>query len=767
MFKLKYYLIFILISINIEAQINSNISEFLISSLQNLSKNNQSESIYIQTSKDIYETSEDLWFKGYILNNQSLIPSLLSKSLYVQLTEDKTNKIVWEEKYSVDNGFVDGHIYIQDTLQSGIYRLSAYSKFSLLDSKKAIHSTRKLQIVKNITDYYSATKIDSTTTSKVLVKKEIQFQTFPEGGHLVSNIESRVAFKAVDKNGLPQKISGGLYENDKRILDIKSIHAGMGDFKFLPNHLKRYHIELDSFSDKKKYQLPKIKETGYGINLLNNTKDNLRFIVSRNLNNLEENVYLRIQVRGIVYGLAKINVGKKRIIKIPLKNLPEGISEVTLFDKDLNPVLERLVYVNQDKKLHIKTILDKGEYLTKEQVNLKIKVTDAENNPVRANIGLSVFDDFYKSSKNEKTIETHYQLSTQLKGNLYNPTYYFNKNNENRKLALDLLLLTQGWRNYIWNEDVLKKGPFKKEPIINTEVKGRLYTDKKEYYNILSKQYVLAFKADDKGTNLIEVDSIGNFTVPEKIIQKSVRAYLYLRLFISDSKYKDNIFITANNPGFSEINNYIKNKNFEYPIEKQKTSTKKTIQPFITSNYINKLDEVTVKAKKKKVFRDKYIGTLDSLARLGNLDYVCKNNILNCENHPGSKTKPVYGNTYLERKTNHGGEEKLQEIVYLRVKPYTEEELLKLYNIHRIKGYYPKKVFYEPIYDASEQINGFPDFRNTLLWKPNIITNEQGEASVSFYCSDTNAKFIGVLEGVSEDGFLGTESFEFFIRKRK
>ncbi|MDB2385225.1 hypothetical protein N9V96_02005 [Polaribacter sp.] len=56
-----------------------------------------SENIYLQTSKGIYETGEDLWFKAYILNSQTLLPSLQSETLFLTLTNIKTKAVVWQE----------------------------------------------------------------------------------------------------------------------------------------------------------------------------------------------------------------------------------------------------------------------------------------------------------------------------------------------------------------------------------------------------------------------------------------------------------------------------------------------------------------------------------------------------------------------------------------------------------------------------------------------------------------------------------------------
>src|SRR6478752_896655 len=75
-------------------------SDQLAEQLQSLSKDNVSDLVYLQTSKGIYETEEDVWFKGYVLDAQYFTPSTRNKILFVQLIEDKTDKVVWEDRKS-------------------------------------------------------------------------------------------------------------------------------------------------------------------------------------------------------------------------------------------------------------------------------------------------------------------------------------------------------------------------------------------------------------------------------------------------------------------------------------------------------------------------------------------------------------------------------------------------------------------------------------------------------------------------------------------
>lgn len=82
-----------------------------------------------------------------------------------------------------------------------------------------------------------------------------------------------------------------------------------------------------------------------------------------------------------------------------------------------------------------------------------------------------------------------------------------------------------------------------------------------------------------------------------------------------------------------------------------------------------------------------------------------------------------------------------------------------------IKGYYGKREFYQPIYDEETVNDPFPDYRNTLFWSADVITDKNGSAAVEFFTSDINTYFEGVIEGVGPEGLLGKKEFSFFVSK--
>ncbi len=728
---------FLLCFLNSVAQVNSAITDQLAQQLYSVSKNNAADLVYLQTSKTIYETEEDVWFKGYVLDAQDFTPSNRSKTLFVQLIGDKNDTIVWEKKYEIENGFVHGHLFLKSKLPEGTYTLSAYSSHSFVKEPTAFYALKKITVVNTITQ----------KTNRVPLEKDsiVHFATFAEGGKLVSGIQSRLAFKAVNSKGIPVDVSGTLFENDIPLLSFKSSHAGMGSFDFIPDENKKYHIELSepkSVSEKI-YDIAPTESIGKTIHLLSNSREELSFKITQSTTAPEERIYLRLQLRGIVYSIATGILKKELIINIPLGDVPQGIAEVTLFTENALPVAERLVFVKHDQKLKIQTELNKTEFKTRDKANLKIKVTDQNGLAVVAHLGLSVYDAIYQNKADAKNIQTHYLLSTQLKGNIYNPTYYFDEKNQDRIEALDLVLLTQGWRDYVWNEVNLKEQR-NQTPLVFDEIKGKVRFEKIKKNKLKTvgiNLIVVATANENLKKHIIMTDSTGVFTAGSKEFKSGEGGYVYLELKSADNPKR---IIDFSNNFFEGINNNRKNKSLVYPISsRQEIEIKiEVASPFVGRKTINKLKEVVIVSKNKNGFRDKYIGSLNSLVGLQFYEpsaYFCHFGIFMCPNHPPPKVK-------LNR-------------------DLTEAELLEMFNVVMIEGYYGKKIFYEAVYDEVTLMDSTPDYRNTLFWKSDIITDEKGEATVDFFCSDINSLFIGNIEGVSGEGLLGADNFQFKVKK--
>jgi len=771
--------------VTVRAQTNDDLPTKLAEEFHALSENAPAEIAYIQTSKDIYETSEDLWFKVYLLDSRFLMPSLLSKTLYLQLLNSTTRKSVWDEKYEIQDGFANGRVYLESSLPEGDYLLAVYTENSFFNDTSEFKAVKRI-IVKQDINLSVPEPLKSEIPDKNNLNKNIQFTTFPEGGILVLGIQCKLAFKAVNPSGEPINVEGILFENNQPIKEFKYFHNGMGSFEFKPDAEKKYHIRLTHPSVDSTFLLPEIEKAGMSLKLFHREKDTLTFKISQFPDFVERDFYVRAQCRGVVYAMATGKVTKEIRIKIPLSLFPQGIAEVTLFNEELVPVAERLVYINPDRKIYLTADLSKDIFPTRGKVNLKITAKDESGYPVSANLGVSVFDKLYQNSGDSSNILSHVYLSSQLKGRIYNPSYYFNSSNKGREEALDLLMLTQGWRKYIWSEKNLKSTGEIKEKVIFDGVSGEIYIPERKNKIPRDQTFVMAFAPNkDSLKIIIQADSLARFDVSTELLKRSEDDYVYLKPFSSypNQQVKSwdplalpeyELHIKLTDP-FKTINRLMLNKHVCFPLENLNVRFADTLNQYEIDANVVRIKDVSIKGKRANMIRGKYLGMLDSLAKYDYLasrdDYVCFYGVLNCPRHvrePGYR-KPTDGLTYYKIMNYGLSNEYVVDVRYHAptTPRYSEQDLLKINNLVRVKGYYGRREFYQPNYDLNKGEESIPDFRNTLLWEPSVITDENGEATLSFFCSDIYTDFVGRIEGVSDDGLLGAGTFKFTVRKEK
>ncbi len=730
-----------------------------------------SELIYLQVSKGIYETGEDLWFKAYQLNAQSFGLSDQSKTLYLQMINCE-DSIVWQEKYPVENGMAFGHVYVSEKLSEGDYFLEAYTRHSFHNDTTGIISSRKIRVVKNIAH-------DSQQPENI-EKDCLQFDLFPEGGNLVSGLPSRVAFKATNGRGYPVAVKGTLYQGEAPVIRFESRHDGMGAFFFTPDSEKKYRIELDNGAE---YSLPEIYLQGMTLCLFKQDKKYLEFFISQAEGSPAQEICLLGQIRGMICCVAKGVLKDRLKIKMPLNEFPyQGIVEFTLFNGNMQPVAERLVYVNPEKKMRIKIEPDKKTYAIREKATLKIKVTDENGRPLKTNLGISVFDKAYDNPADPVNVLTHCYLSSQVRGKIHNPLYYFDDKNKDRMSAMDLLLLTQGWRRYVWN---IENAPDHENLFLSDEIIGiQSVGSKKKGKKAQGTEQLIQISGAEGNSMYIWADSTGSFTVGTDMLKELRGGYVYLKPMLSN-EYKPKLEIED---CFAQIDSIRKKKSRYYPSAEPEQDENGLILdlPVVSSDSTVLLDGVTVTGKARRAFRDKFMGRLDSLAQkdLNNI-WVCNSCGLLLNYKPGydghhavngcradSMSRPVDGQTYRIAKFEHFQSSGVgipfrvidEQLVVYHGPLYSEAELLRMNNIWRAKGYYAEREFYKP--DEIDMQLSTPDARNTLLWKPSVITDEKGEAEVTFFCSDINTGFIGVAEGVDGTGLLGSGKCEFRVIRK-
>jgi hypothetical protein len=329
----------------------------------------------------------------------------------------------------------------------------------------------------------------------ILIDKDYtDLQFFPESGELVHGLPSKVGFKAVDVNGKGVFIRGDVVDqNDSIITTFESNALGMGSFVIpVADKAKTYYARLASKLDPNNMlllPLPKVNPVGNTLSVEKRGDKLVLIAVSNYLDNV--NIDLVVSCRGMVYFNQKVAL-KDGVWggAIPANSLPDGIIACTMLDNTKQPVAERL-YFNQrpGERLQVELATDKGEYAKREKTNLNIKNTNSLGEPVDASLSVLVInkEQMGEIQNKRQNILSYFLLDSELKGEVETPGYYFDESNNNDK-DLDALMLTQGWRKYLYSKpyDELPYKPEKGLTITGRVTAGLLEKEKMAKLTMMS-----------------------------------------------------------------------------------------------------------------------------------------------------------------------------------------------------------------------------------------------------------------------------------------
>jgi hypothetical protein len=449
--KFLYLLLVLILATNRFAYCQSE-GLFLNNAAFILGKQPATEKVYLHLDKPGgYFFGDTIWYKAYTVIGTHHQLSALSRVLYVELISLK-DSIVTRQTLHLLSGVAWGDIPLPRTLKQGSYRIRAYTNW-----------------MRNTPDYFYEQKIRIGGIAPLLAKPAIaknpDVQFFPEGGNLVEGVRSRVAVKATGTNGLGEDIKGTIEDNQGNIVaDFATQHLGMGVFPLIPQSGKPYKAKITipgetAFS----IDLPKAVIAGYTLAISNNDKDSLYIKVAVNdkiLNQQKNSIfYIIAQNNGKVYYTSQ---GKLETLvytaKVAKNRFYTGITQFTLFGQNGEPLAERIAFIQSSDtiKFNISTNNTTQTYSTRQKVKIGLNAKDNTNKATTGSFSVAAINESRAGAdeNEESTILNNLLLTSDLKGYIEQPNYYFtNSNNTEKKQAdLDILMLTQGYRRFEWKQ---------------------------------------------------------------------------------------------------------------------------------------------------------------------------------------------------------------------------------------------------------------------------------------------------------------------------
>jgi len=607
---------------------------------------------------------------------------------------------------------------------------------------------------------------------------------YPEGGAIMEGTLCKIAFKAMTSNGQSTEITGVLYDRAGAELgNIRSDYLGMGSFSHLSQKGNSYYVVCqNNKGQSKRFDLPAAVDRGYALSI-NTVRDKLYISVLRPAEMTQnDELYLLAHTRGMIHFVGSWDIEKNTVV-FTKDQFPSGVLHLILFDAGMNPVSERLVFINKADQARVTYQPDKENYTARSLVNNKVTVVDSEGQPLTGSFSVAVTSDKEVIPDSTSNILTQLLLTSDLRGHIENPAYYFQNNNAS-VWALDLLMRTQGWRRYDIAEMVKGNISRPTSPLeLGPEISG------------IVKSVLLGKPVEDLEVTVISLK--GGYFDNTKTNKEG-------RFFLGGGELPDSTRIIVSavpRKGMTRMDLILDRETFPKrtlpavpAAEVDKTQfaryVDKAEQKYTWENGIRviNLDEVVIEAQRKPPRTSSYYSSPSSSITEDRLEKI--NDIKIALMQLGVF---VSGNSYSIR----GGGEPL---VVIDDVPVDIEylDMINIYDIAQIDvlkdasntaiwgsrggngviviftkdgtgvsktsiqfhiktitplGYQTPVEFYAPKYDTPEKRRSQnPDLRTTIHWQPDVRTDSLGMASFEFYTADESTSYTVIIEGLANDG---------------
>ena len=752
------------------------------------------EKLYVHVAKDFYLAGETIWFKVYAVDGYFHGPLSLSRLVYVEILGHDQRPVL-QAKIEMKEGMGWGSFSIPVSMGSGHYRLRAYSSW-MKNFNPDYYFEEPLTIVNTLRETASTQPMTS-------VAYDIRF--FPEGGNLVDGLSSVVAFAASDRVGRGMDCRGVIV-NQKMdtVARFQSLHAGMGRFTLLAHNGDQYTALVRMGDSLYRAALPQVYPQGAVMQLTDGSHGKLKITVRSHSANDNQQLFLLVHTRQIIKNsqLARSDASGEVSFYVDRDSLEDGVSVFTVFNNARQPLCERLYCKKPSKNLAIAINTNQAVYHTRNRVDLDLVAKDQSGVPVQANLSMSVFLLDSLQPMPQEDIRSYLLLTSELRGYIESPGYYFNHDGPEATEALDNLMLTQGWRRFKWEDVFNDQHPYfeflpeTEGPVVNGRIThkqtGQVGRNIMAYLSVPAKKYGFAVAVSDS-SGMVHFN-------PEMIYGNSELIASLNNRF--DSNYTIDVF-----PSYSDRFSSTPLPDFSFPGRWSRQLLDRSIHMQVENTYVldkkhHLLPAVETDSTAFYGYPDKKY-YLDDYTRFKSMEEVMHEYVSDV--HVRKESDRYYfrvNNMLMKEFFNSDPLVLLDGVPIFNMNRIMEFDPLKIRKIEVVSGNFyqgslantgivsyqtyegdlagfeldpgsivveydgiqRQREFYAPAYDNdTHRQSPIPDFRNLLHWAPDIRTGQNGKTSLSFYSSDLAGHFVVIVQGLTAAGTAGSAFAEFTV----
>ncbi|WP_281336045.1 hypothetical protein [Flavobacterium eburneipallidum] len=492
------------------------------------------EKVYLHTDNSIYFLGDDLFYKAYNVSAKNNLLTDNSNILYVELISSD-QEIIARNKTNIEIGLGHGDFKLVDSLgvKPGVYQLRTYTNYNRNFGEDFVFK-KNIEIIdvfesnsKTIAEQKAVEKTNIKRKKKTVVIEKLnsyKIDFFPEGGSLLENVSSIVGFKAVDNEGKPIEVKGDIYDSDNQLVaSFSSVHDGMGKFQIIPMEGKKYYAKIKTVEETELQQnLPEVQKVGYLLSYKALKGKNIISVLTNEatlLQNPNATVTVVCKAKGVACLENTLAITQTiSSFELEKNTTPDGISQITLFDSIDRPQSERLIYIESEKDINISLSTDKITYQPNEKAIISIVSKTKTGEAKSGSFSLSVTDKngIVEEKDFDSNICSYFLMESDIRGKVNNPGYYFDTTNPKRLDHLENLLLTQGWRDFLWKTTTKATDTIHYEAEKGFTITGRvkqIFSDKAKVNNrvgmvLMNKKHINTFKTFTDATGKFKFENI-------------------------------------------------------------------------------------------------------------------------------------------------------------------------------------------------------------------------------------------------------------------
>ena len=578
---------------------------------QTFANNFPREKAYLHFDNTSYYVGDTIWFKAYVTLAEQQTFSQISRPLYVELV-DQTGHIADKQIIKLTQGEGNGQFILPPSMLSGYYEVRAYTRWMLAFNEPQYFSrtfpiyqlTNSDKLERSITTYELSSSMENRPSE---TEEKLNVRFFPEGGQLVEGVTSQVAFKAESKNEGNIELSGTIYTKEgAEITSFETLHDGMGRFEYTPSAQPAI-AKVDFQGKKYEFTLPQALPNGYVLSTVSNAGA-LLVRVFCNAATPQDTlaVFISHQGRPYVHQLISCRSDAPQEFILPTRKLPAGVLQVSLINRAGNTLCERFVFANPRAPLQISTEGLKEVYAPYAPIRCELQIKNAKGEPVSGELSVSIRDgvrsDYLEYDNN---IFTDLLLTSDLKGYIHQPGYYFASPSPRKQTELDVLLMVHGWRKYDMSQ-AISTAPFtplqlpETQLALNGQVKSTILKNKLKDIALS----VIVKKDDQFITGGTVTDENGRFSIPVEDFEGTTEAVIQTRKVGKERNKDASILIDRNfSPaprayGYKEL--HPEWKDLAYWQQKAESFDSLYMDSIRKVEGLYVLDEVEIKSKRRQ-----------------------------------------------------------------------------------------------------------------------------------------------------------------------